>query len=94
MITLYFFQAAPLNLFAPDVAFLMNTLEHTFPLPETETHKLDVVVEEIAHQTPSTSNATTFVVNNRWLLLGVAAVTGGLIGLAFRNRNRNRNRNR
>ena len=88
MTTLHFLQAVPLHLFVPDVTLFMNTLEHTFPLPETEAHKLDVVVEEIEHQSPSPKSTAAFVLNNRWLLLGLAAVTGGLLGLAFRKRGR------
>ena len=58
----------------------MNTAEHTFPLPETEVHKLDIVEQQI----PFSGNG--FFQSYLYPTLAVCAVAGCLIGFALRKR--------
>jgi len=55
----------------------METLEHTFPLPEVEVHKLD----ELTGQLPSGASwAKEYVSNNAWMMVGISALVGCLLG--------------
>ena len=53
--------------------------EHTFPLPEFETVKLDEVKEQIRHQ-PALQRAAALVRSNPWAFVALAAAVGLLVG--------------
>lgn len=56
----------------------MDNLEHSFPLPETETHKLDEVKEVLDHaQEQVPASLQGFVQASPWLSVALA-VAGGL----------------
>lgn len=65
----------------------MEASEHTFPLPEIEAHKLDIIEQEFAPPTESTmeSGGNSFLQANKWPLLMFGAL-GIALGLALRKR--------
>ncbi len=59
----------------------MENFEHSFPLPETETHKLDEVKEVLEHpQEQGVSGVQAFVQSNPWWAVGLAGVGGFCLG--------------
>ncbi len=63
----------------------MNDLEHTFPLPEFEAHKLDEVKESITGHRP-TRSAAAFAQTTPWVLVILGAAGGLLLGLWLNSR--------
>jgi ElaB/YqjD/DUF883 family membrane-anchored ribosome-binding protein len=64
----------------------MNTPTHTFPLPEAETTKLEIVTDELRHETPR-SKITDCVQTNPWHCVLIVALFGVLFGLWSLSRN-------
>ncbi|HWH70345.1 MAG TPA: hypothetical protein VNT26_13245 [Candidatus Sulfotelmatobacter sp.] len=62
-----------------------NATEHSFPLPEFETHKLDELKEQITHP-PSTRNPAGFLQTNPWTAVTMAVAGGFLAGIWLKTR--------
>ncbi len=63
----------------------MNGIEHSFPLPETEAHKLDEVKEDLTgHRSPRRTAEASQTVPWMMVFLGVAG--GLLLGLWLNSR--------
>jgi hypothetical protein len=62
----------------------MNTQEHTFPMPEIESHKLEEIAEHLPHRS-LVSGADEFLRGNIWMSMAAAIFLGGLIGFSLRN---------
>jgi hypothetical protein len=62
----------------------MNEIEHTFPLPELELHKLDEVKEEIVH--PVARRMRRLAGANAWTAIAISVATGLLCGWVWRRR--------
>jgi hypothetical protein len=62
----------------------MNELEHTFPLPDPEMHKLDEVKEEIVH--PVLRRMRRLTGANAWTAIAISEAAGLLCGWAWRRR--------
>ena len=64
---------------------IMNTSEHTFPLPENVAHKLEEVEHALELQ-PLHLKAQDFVRANPWQVLAAASIVGFLLGICLRRR--------
>jgi ElaB/YqjD/DUF883 family membrane-anchored ribosome-binding protein len=65
----------------------MADFEHSFPLPETEAHKLDEVKEVLDHsQEQGPRGVRAFVQSQPWLAVALAGVSGVALGLLLRSR--------
>lgn len=62
----------------------METLEHTFPIPEIETHKLDVIREQLP------KSAKTYASDHAWMLVAVSGLAGGVLGLLWPRKSHDR----
>lgn len=56
----------------------MNEIDHEFPLPEVEQHKLDEVKEEIVH--PISRRARRVLQGNVWMAIGISVAAGVACG--------------
>lgn len=63
----------------------MIDTQHTFPLPEVATHKLDEVQEELRHQ-PSIVRMGDFLRSHAWLKVMIGCAAAALIGSWLKNR--------
>jgi len=62
----------------------MNTPTHAFPLPQTETAKLETVTHELRCQ-PTHNKLADYVRANRWQWVLIVALLGVLTGLWARS---------
>ncbi len=62
----------------------MNEMEHVFPLPDVEQHKLDEAKEEIVH--PVSRRVRRALVRNTWVAMAVATAVGLVCGWAWGRR--------
>jgi ElaB/YqjD/DUF883 family membrane-anchored ribosome-binding protein len=58
--------------------------EHTFPLPEIESHKLDEVRDQLAR--PAAPQLVTMAKAYPWMTVALACVSGVLAGLWLKSR--------
>lgn len=65
----------------------MDGIEHSFPLPEFEAHKLDEMKEVLTHaQEPTAAGFSGFVQSKPWLAVVLAGVGGLCLGLWVKSR--------
>jgi len=64
----------------------MNEIEHAFPLPEVEKHKLDEIEQEIKGR-PVMKRLRDFARANTWHAVAFSVVAGLFCGLALGRRN-------
>jgi ElaB/YqjD/DUF883 family membrane-anchored ribosome-binding protein len=65
----------------------MDGFEHSFPLPETEAHKLDEVKEVLNHSRgQGRAGLPAFVQSKPWLAVALASVGGLFVGLWWSSR--------
>lgn len=64
----------------------MDGIEHNFPLPEPEAHKLDEVKEVLDHTQPPPSGLPAWVQSNPWMAVVLAGVGGLCLGLWLKAR--------
>jgi ElaB/YqjD/DUF883 family membrane-anchored ribosome-binding protein len=62
----------------------MNEIEHAFPLPELELHKLDEVKEEIVH--PVSRRMRRLIGANAWTAIAISVAAGLVCGWAWGRR--------
>ena len=62
----------------------MDEIEHVFPLPEVEQHKLDEVKDEI--DSPPLRRLDRFVRSHAWKTMGLSLAAGILCGLLWARR--------
>jgi ElaB/YqjD/DUF883 family membrane-anchored ribosome-binding protein len=63
----------------------MNTTEHAFPLPQTVTHQLEEIQDELKHQ-PILVRARDHIRANPWPHVLGAAMVGVIIGIFLARR--------
>jgi ElaB/YqjD/DUF883 family membrane-anchored ribosome-binding protein len=63
----------------------MNTQDHTFPLPETVTHTLDDIREELPEQT-YLDRISLAARNNPWQAIAIGGFAGLLLGVFLAKR--------
>jgi hypothetical protein len=62
----------------------MNEIEHVFPLPDLEQHKLDEAKEEIVH--PVSRRLRRTLGENAWVAIAISVAAGLACGLAWGRR--------
>lgn len=63
----------------------MDSIKHTFPLPETAAHQLEEIEYELQHR-PVYEKMKDFLRIHRWKMLALAGISGLVFGVCLASR--------